>query len=115
MDNIELRGERARALYLLTKYSKNPANTMAHINGLALEKVPLKPTKCIKHQGAFSSTDERSIGGHGVDPVCLPWHSQTKTNCGASYQSTPTSDQLLKINVNYSYSLHEKSIKVTGC
>lgn len=50
-----------------------------------------------------------------MPPTLLPWRSQTKTNCGASYQCTPTSDQLLKINVNYSYSLHEKSIKVTGC
>lgn len=44
----------------------------------------------------------------------MPWRSQTKTNCGASYQCTPTSDLLLKIDVNYSHSLHAKSIKVMG-
>lgn len=50
-----------------------------------------------------------------VPPTLLPWRSQTKTNCGASYQYTPTRDHLPKINVNYSYSLHEKSIKVMSC
>lgn len=33
------------------------------------------PPRCIKHQAVLSSTDLRSIGGHGADPMYLPLFS----------------------------------------
>ena len=101
------------------QYGKNLRKAAAQQRDWHYKKVHLNPAKV--HLASRSIFIDRlkvnkgTWSGSNVPPTLLPSRSQTKTNCGASYQCTPTSNQLLKINVNYSYSLHEKSIKVTGC